>query len=636
MVKLITGINDLATLRPDLAAQWHPTKNGDLKPTDVTCGSKKKVWWTCSKGHDWEATITNRSRGNGCPICDGKQTLIGYNDLATLRPDLALQWHPTKNGDLTPETVTKGFKKKIWWICSLGHEWQSTIANRLRGDGCPFCSGHQILVGYNDLATTHPELAKQWHPTKNGNKTPEMFSKGSGEKAWWICSLGHEWEARIADRSQGNGCPICAGQKVLIGYNDLATTNPELAKQWHPTKNGDKTPEMFSKGSNKKAWWICLKGHEWCATIYSRVAGSGCPICNSESQTSFPEQAIYYYLKQIDNTVENRKKINNKWEVDVWIPSKNIAIEYDGIYYHAGKKSNLRESCKNDYLKKHNIRLIRIKETKNAVTEFFIKNNILVFSVINNYCQLNAVISYLLLVMFDGDKIVVDISSDQYKILELYKQSCLYNSLVTTHPELVKQWHPTKNGTLTPQMFSKGSHQQVWWICPLGHSWKATINSRAQGCGCPICSGHKVLKGFNDLATTHPKLASEWHPTKNGNKTPEMFSKGSEETAWWVCPLGHEWQATIGGRSHGSGCPICLGHRVVKGFNDLATTNPKLASEWHPTKNGNKTPEMFSRGSHQKAWWICPCGHEWCATIYSRVDGNGCPLCAGKHTVKNT
>ncbi|MCK9577663.1 MAG: zinc-ribbon domain-containing protein [Clostridia bacterium] len=100
----------------------------------------------------------------------------------------------------------------------------------------------KLIKGVNDLATLRPDLALQWHPIKNGTLTPQSVTCGLNVKAWWICSLGHEWEARIADRSKGCGCPICAGQKVLIGYNDLATTNPELAKQWHPIKNGDLKP----------------------------------------------------------------------------------------------------------------------------------------------------------------------------------------------------------------------------------------------------------------------------------------------------------------------------------------------------------------------------------------------------------
>jgi hypothetical protein len=160
----------------------------------------------------------------------------GVNDLATLRPDLALQWHPTKNGDKTPEMFSKGSREKICWVCPLGHEWFATINSRSQGNGCPFCSGRNVIKSVNDLATLSPDLISQWHPTKNGDLTPDKVTAHSGQKAWWVCPLGHEWEATIASRSNGGGCPICAGKQVLVGYNDLATVNPELASQWHPTK----------------------------------------------------------------------------------------------------------------------------------------------------------------------------------------------------------------------------------------------------------------------------------------------------------------------------------------------------------------------------------------------------------------
>ncbi len=635
MVKLIKGINDLATLRPDLALQWHPTKNGIFTPEMFTIGSEKKMWWLCPKGHEWEAIIANRSNcGSGCPVCVGKQVLIGYNDLPTTNPELALQWHPTKNGDKTPEMFSKGSGEKAWWICPLGHEWEAQISSRSQGNGCPICYGRQTLAGYNDLTTTHPQLAKQWHPTKNGTLTPEMFTKGSHQKAWWVCPKGHAWQTTIHERLESGGCPICSGHQVLAGFNDLATVNPQLASEWHPTKNGNKTPDMFTKYSNEKMWWICPKGHEWQATITNRSSGSGCPVCYSESQTSFPEQAIYYYLKQIDDTVENRKKINNKWEVDIWIPSKNTAIEYDGIYYHVGKQNEKREAKKNIYLQKQGIKLIRVKEPSDKNINVCVKNNLITFSIKNNYFQLSDVIKELIVLVFDDVQHDIAINRDRNSILELFKQECLKNSLATLRPDLALEWHPTKNGTLTPDMFTQWSNEKAWWICPLGHEWEARIANRSKcGSGCPICSGHSVLKGVTDLLTTNPELAKEWHPSKNGTLTPQNVTQYSGKKVWWICPKGHVWQATIANRSKGSGCPICYGRQVLSGYNDLATINTQLAKQWHPTKNGTLKPTDVTQHSGIKVWWICPLGHEWEAKICNRSIGRGCPICAGKQVL---
>ena len=242
-------------------------------------GSNKKAWWQCKKGHEWETVISHRQRGSGCPICSGHKVLAGYNDLETTNPYLAKQWHPTKNGKQTPKDFTKGSKKRAWWICKEGHEWEAPIYSRNAGFGCPYCASQKVLVGFNDLETLDPLLATQWHPTKNGAQRPCNFMCKSNKKVWWICEKGHEWQAVINSRNSGQNCPYCANQKVLVGYNDLATTNPGLAAQWHSTKNGGKTPKSFTAGANKKAWWQCEQGHEWEAIISSRNRGRGCPYC---------------------------------------------------------------------------------------------------------------------------------------------------------------------------------------------------------------------------------------------------------------------------------------------------------------------------------------------------------------------
>ena len=131
---------------PKLASEWHPTKNKDLKPENVTYGSSKKVWWQCPKeeDHEWETRISHRSNGSGCPFCDGKQASKSNNLLAK-HPEVASEWHPTKNGDSKPEDFTVGSSKKVWWQCPKedDHEWETRIAHRSNGSRCPFCYGHK-------------------------------------------------------------------------------------------------------------------------------------------------------------------------------------------------------------------------------------------------------------------------------------------------------------------------------------------------------------------------------------------------------------------------------------------------------------------------------------------------------------
>lgn len=207
------------------------------------------------------------------------------------------------------------------------------------------------------------------------------------------------------------------------------------------------------------------------------------------------------------------------------------------------------------------------------------------------------------------------------------------NDLAHRHPELVAQWHPTKNGSLRPDQILPGSHQRAWWICEKGHVWSATVKSRVSGCGCPVCANREAAACENDLATTHPLLAAQWHPSNNGALLPQQVAPTSNRRVWWLCELGHSYQAAVSARTmHGSGCPYCAGKRVLAGFNDLATLRPELASQWEPSLNGTLRPEMVTCGSHRKVWWQCPEGHVWKAMICSRAGPQkcGCPVCAGK------
>jgi hypothetical protein len=148
---------NLKIINPKLSNEWHPTKNCELKPKDVTPGSGKKVWWICNNGHEWKAIVGSRSNGAGCPFCAGQRTTM-KNCLETTNPDLAKQWHPAKNGNLTPKDIRSQSHEKVWWVCSQGHEWQAKVYSRTAGCGCPYCSGHRACDD-NSLQTANPVLA---------------------------------------------------------------------------------------------------------------------------------------------------------------------------------------------------------------------------------------------------------------------------------------------------------------------------------------------------------------------------------------------------------------------------------------------------------------------------------------------
>ena len=519
--------------------------------------------------------------------------------LAETHPELAAQavgWDPTQ--------VTRGSKKKYEWQCPKGHTWFGRPNDRTSsGVQCNVCSNRQILKGFNDLETTHPDIAKQ----ANG-WDPSQFMSGDPTTREWKCSFGHTWESKVISRTQQNTkCPVCGGSKVQAGFNDLATTHPEIAKfasGWDPT--------TVSKGSSKKLKWKCVLGHEWDVAPSSVL---GCPTCSNRKIlkgfndlfTTHPEVAAQAsgwdptligagYNKRL----EWKCSLGHKWSAS---PNSRIskeyisgcsicsghsvgigfndlnsthpliaseAFEWDTTKVSAGSRMKQRWKCKEGHIYEAKVQ----ERTSGRVN-----------------CGICS-----------GRKVLVG-----------------YNDLATTHPEVAKEslgWDATS--------FTAGSGQQVVWRCSLGHEWEATINSRISNkSGCPVCVRQRVLAGYNDLATTHPEVAKEAHEWDATSVV-----SGSNKKREWICALGHIWEATINsrcGKSH-TGCPICSNRKLLTGFNDFATRFPELAIEavgWNPS--------MELSGSGNKKRWRCKLGHEWDAKVVQRaVAQTGCPVCAGQ------
>jgi len=625
--------NCLQNLRPDIAKQWHTSKNEALTPNDVTEGSNKKVWWQCEKGHEWITTVYNRTKkGTGCPYCIGKLACLD-NCLQTLFPDISKQWHPIKNKILTPYDVTTGSGKKVWWLCEKGHEWDASISNRVKGDGCPYCSGQRAGAD-NCLHTLYPTLSKQWNYELNRNLTPHNVTAHSNRKVWWRCAKGHEWQAHIVNRTIHNSnCPYCSGQRACED-NSLKTLNPELAKQWHPSENGDLTPNDVTTGSKKVVWWLCDLGHEWKAAIHSRSSGVGCPICNQSRQTSFPEQALYFYIKAIFDDAENRYKYDAH-EIDVFIPSINVGIEYDGLYYHSNNENDAKKEA---YLFGAGVRFLRLKEIKDAEADCFYENNVIYLNAKSVEKHLvsaiQACFEYISKnITLQTYTIDIDIERDRVQIYDLYMKGEEASSLFALYPELSQQWHSTKNLKLKPNMVSRGSDKIVWWQCENGHEWRSRVGNRVRGNGCPYCSGRRICAD-NCLSTVNPELSKQWHLTKNDGLSPNDVTPNSNKNVWWKCERGHEWKSTVYNRTIGRGCPYCSG-RYAHNENSLQAISPDLAKQWHPSKNGEITPLDVTSGTDKKYWWICDKGHEWKVSVNNRMYGRNCPYCGGKRVNKD-
>lgn len=357
-------VNSLAAHYPEIATCWHPTKNGNITPSIVKPQSNKKYWWQCSQGHEWEKIVYAQVKlGPDCPVCTNKKVSAGYNDLATLYPEIASLWHPTKNAPALPSDFLPTSKVRVWWQCEKGHEWDGRISNRISTSSCPVCSNRVVLKGYNDLASQHPALLAEWDYEMN-NIQPDEIVSGASKKRHWKCAEGHTWQDSPSHRVLNNrGCPYCSGQRVLPGYNDLASNYPEIAAEWHPTLNEGLSPRDLAQGSNKRVWWQCTKNpdHAWQATPVDRRR-FGCGVCTGK-------------------------------------------------------------------------------------------------------------------VIVAGD-----------------------NDLLTRYPDIAATWHPTKNGSISPNMVAPFSANLAWWQCNKGHEWESPIARRIVN-NCAMCSARKFTsKAEHEIA----------------------------------------------------------------------------------------------------------------------------------------
>lgn len=478
------------------------------------------------------------------------------------RIDILKEWDYELNKNINIETVPVSSRQKAWWKCELQHSYQAVINDRTkRNTKCPVCAHKKVLKGFNDLLTYNRKLAQQWHSTKNGHLKPDMVTPQSNKKVWWQCSKGHEWQTTISDRTRGTGCPYCSGRKVLKGYNDIATTHPHVAQQWHKTKNHPLTAQEVTSGSNKKVWWQCEYGHEWEALISSRCSsGRNCPVCAKSAQTSFPENAIFFYVQQI--YPDAIKSYSSNWlkpmSLDIFIPSLQIGIEYDGEMWH---KNISNDQHKNLLCKQHGINLIRIREPKcpQIDGQCIILESKHIFSI-------ERAIQTLLDKFLPCDcQLSVNIAQDIVKINDIESHRKQKYSLLSCNPTLAKQWHPTKNGKLRPEQVSIKSNKRVWWLCDKGHEWMDTCAHRSSGRNCPYCSNKKVLIGFNDMASTNPELISQLHPTKNGDFKPTDIVVGSQKRLWWLCDkCGYEWQTSPQSRVQRTMCPKCAIRHTIE------------------------------------------------------------------------
>lgn len=295
---VVPGVNSVDITDPDIACEWDYPANGQLTPGQVSAGSGVKVGWVCPRSHHYMATPVNRTRrrfnrtrrGSGCPFCANVKVLVGFNDVPTTHPWLAAEWDEEANGAVRCVDIIAGSIKPRHWRCKFGHTYKTSPSARIRGSGCPICSGRVVSPLVNSLAATNPGSAVWWHPTANGKLSPWQVTAGESRKVHWHCILGHDFERWIARYVAGPKCPVCTGRYCLPGFNDLETRHPEIASDWHPDKNEGLTAREVLAGGAKPRYWLCTAGHEQQGTVRNRIKAGGCTRCSPSERVAWPSE----------------------------------------------------------------------------------------------------------------------------------------------------------------------------------------------------------------------------------------------------------------------------------------------------------------------------------------------------------
>ncbi len=663
--------NCLATLNPELAKQWDRERNYPLTPNDVVPGSRKTVYWVCEKGHVTQARICDRNKGAKCGVCVNVK-IDESNNLATINPRLAKEWNQKRNAPLTPNNVTPGSAKRVWWRCEKGHEWESPVRVRVGGSRCPYCLFFSGLLMeqsiYFYLTESFGSVLTDYKCLIGGKKRVVDFylleqmvaieckACGKNKNELRITITLYEGlendKPKLTRISDDNLDSVIektlnylkenyksSGELKYVNHkkDDLLIRNinlkeikkeklfldePLLEIYWNEEKNRQLDNILIRLDSSDMFWWKCKEKHEWQATLLTlkeevHSPYHGCPYCSGQIVDS-TTQLDLIYPETIKLWNYNR---NNVSPNQVSIFSRKlywfICPEGHEWKWSANRIAKLRQiscpTCRREQEK------LSIKRPDLVVQWDWEQNNLLPSEVTIHStqkiwwkCQKGHHFYMTVIHRTRGNHAKCPICD---KI-----ERCLFTHV----PALLEEWHPTKNEGVSTENVTYQSNRLYWWMCKKGHEWEAIAFNRLKGQGCPYCANRRVALE-SSLEALNPTLAEEWHPTRN-LLLPSQVTPGSSKKVFWRCERGHEWEATVNDRNRGKGCPYCSGQKVVY-EQSIAKLNPELMREWDYQQNLDVNPREISPSSSKVVGWCCKHQHHWRASIKERNKGKGCPMC---------
>lgn len=572
-VLLKKGIS-FALAQPHLLSEWDKDKNV-IKPSELSEKSSVKVWFKCSKNHEWESSPKRRSRGDGCPECykaidksklvrEQKLKKKGTN-LEEEYPELVKEWDYSKNREL-PSAYSSGSNEKVSWKCNFGHFWKATIYNRTgNSSDCPYCKSStsklEVFI-LTEMRGLFDEV--KWRHKIDGYECdiymPEIKTGIEVDGAYWHddkierdklkFKIFKEHGIRLL-RVRDNSLPTIKGEVVLYNktteYVDLSC---EVVK-------------YLMKGQKKDAFTNYIEDHVQIGIKEYKKILSLLPAPTKEKSLA-----------------ELNSELSNEWDYTKNVPLTPFMFTPNSekkVFWNCSKGHSWEASIKNRHKRKSGCPV----------------------------CYRNNAGSILRKALLNKKGISLDIS----------------------HPELLKEWD-FKLNKFEPSELSSGSSVKAHWVCKAGHKWQSSVNGRtAKSYGCPVCMNNTRserativrIKKSGTFAEKYPELLKEWDYKRNKN-TPDSYPPGSKKRVSWVCDKGHNWEAIIRNRSAGKGkCPTCK---------SIIITNPELLKEWDYKKNVDTEPSLIKSGSNKKIWWLCENGHSYQQNTYEKLKGHqGCSIC---------
>lgn len=512
----ITNKGDFVYIIEDkeLMIEWDWEENNKLEifPDKIKSKSHKKVWWVCKNGHKYQQTPNKRvSREYSCPYCSGHKALSGFNDLNSNYPEIAAEWHPEKNGELTPSQFTCGSGKRVWWLCPNGHEYQATIHDRVGSKTkCPECNkrrtssfAEQAILFY--VKKLYPNSIGKYRGVFENTMEldifiPEIRVGIEFDGAYWHNSEEvHQREIRKYDICKKNNITLFRiKESTGTEWKDVADGIYYIEKSKDTYKLEKTIQDIMDSIDRESNAWTRKNPLQFHSSI--------------KVDLEKDRQEILKYLSVVANSLaEKRPDLIEEWNYE-----KNGLLKPEMFHEHSNE--SVWWKCKKcEYEWKTQINY-RTRKSKSQCPKCALKDR--------------------------GKNFTYNKVKEQ-------------GSLAENNPELAAEWSDKNN--ITPCDVTEKHNKKVWWKCKTcGFEWESSPNNRSKGVGCPYCSGRIPKQGINDLQTVNPRLASEWNFEKNGNSKPNEYLPKSGKKVWWRCSIcGNEWEAIIRNRSNGSGCPRC-------------------------------------------------------------------------------